>query len=123
MARVHIGLPPTPMWTRAIYRYVLDPGQFGRSKPGFEGGLDALFCPSETNLPRLKRKRISNTSSYTYVNPQDRGFVGDESATALLWDSVGGLGSAAHPGGGNVAYLDGHVTWLPAQRWTAGALP
>src|SRR5205823_6499232 len=26
------GMPPTAMWTRALYRYVLDPGQFGRSK-------------------------------------------------------------------------------------------
>src|SRR2546423_13157386 len=76
------GLPPTPTWNRAIYRYVLDPGQFGRAKPGFQGGLDALFCPSEANLPRLRRKRLSVISSYTYVNPRDRHFTGEEADTA-----------------------------------------
>lgn len=117
------GLPPTPLWTRALYQYVLDPGRARHPNPGFQGGLDALFCPSEENLPRLRRKRISNNSSYTYVNPQERHFTGDESTTSLFWDAMGGIGRAAHPGGGNVAYLDGHVFWLPAERWTAGDLP
>src|SRR5438067_5390831 len=107
------GLPPTPAWTRALYRYVLDPGQFGRAKPGFQGGLDALFCPSEANLPRLRRKRIAVVSSYTYVNPHDRHFTGEEADTALFWDTMGGIGRAAHPGGGNIGYQDGPVAWLP----------
>jgi hypothetical protein len=117
------GLPATPTWTRALYRYVLDPGQFGRAKPGFEGGLDALFCPSETNLPRLRRRRIAVVSSYTYVNPRDRHFESEEADTALFWDTMGGIGRAAHPGGGNIGFRDGHVGWLSAQRWTAADLP
>ena len=117
------GLPPTPMWTRALFQYVLDPGRARHANPGFQGGLDALFCPSETNLPRLLRKRFSNTSSYTYVNPRDLRFTGDESTISLFWDTFGGLGRAAHPGGGNVAYLDGHISWRPAERWTAVDLP
>jgi prepilin-type processing-associated H-X9-DG protein len=118
------GLPPSPNWTRALYRYVLDPGRAGVDKPGFQGGLDALFCPSEeANLPRLRRKRVSNTSSYTYVNPSDRRFNGDESTTSLFWDAMGGIGRAAHPGGGNVAYLDGHISWRSAERWVGGDLP
>ena len=117
------GLPPTPTWTRALYQYVLDPGRAGHANPGFQGGLDALFCPSEANLPRLRRKRIANISSYTYLNPRDRRLAGDESTTTLFWDAMGGIGRAAHPGGGNVAFLDGHVSWWPAERWTAGDLP
>jgi prepilin-type processing-associated H-X9-DG protein len=107
------GPPPTAMWAHSMYHYILD-----------RRGLDALFCPSEeVNLPRLKRKRVAQTSSYTYVNPQDRHFSGDETTTSVFWDTMGGIGRAAHPGGGNVAYLDGHAAWLPAQRWTAGDLP
>jgi prepilin-type processing-associated H-X9-DG protein len=117
------GLPPTRFWTFSMYQYVLDPGRPGRKKRAGEHGLDALFCPSEENLPQLKRQRAVNTSSYTYVNPRDRGLVGDETTIAVFWDRMGGIGRAAHPGGGNVAYLDGHVAWLPAQRWTAGDLP
>jgi prepilin-type processing-associated H-X9-DG protein len=108
----HEGMPPTPFWTFALYHYVLD-----------QRGLDALFCPSESNLPRLKRTRETNTTSYSYLDPKDRRFAGDETTTALFWDRMGGIGRAAHPGGGNVAYLDGHTAWLPAQRWTAGDLP
>lgn len=109
----HEGLPPTPVWNHSLYHYMLD-----------RRGLDALFCPSdEANLPRLKRKRVAQTSSYTYVNPHERGFTGDETTTAVFWDTMGGIGRAAHPGGGNVAFLDGHAIWLPAQRWTAGDFP
>jgi prepilin-type processing-associated H-X9-DG protein len=118
------GLPPTPVWTRALYPFVLDPGRTGHADPGFQGGLDALFCPSEeANLPRLRRKRVAITSSYTYVNPHDLRFTGDDSTTCLFWDTMGGIGRAAHPGGGNVAYLDGHVSWRPAERWRAGDFP
>jgi prepilin-type processing-associated H-X9-DG protein len=107
------GMPPTPAWNHSLYHYILD-----------RRGLDALFCPSEeANLPRLKRKRVAQTSSYTYVNPHERRFNGDETVTALFWDTMGGIGRAAHPGGGNVAFMDGHASWLPAQRWTAGDLP
>jgi prepilin-type processing-associated H-X9-DG protein len=106
------GLPPTHMWTHSMYRYILD-----------RRGLDAMFCPSEANLPRLKRKRVANTSSYTYVNPRERNFSGDETSTALFWDTMGGIGRAAHPGGGNVCFMDGHASWLAAPRWTAGDLP
>lgn len=118
------GLPPTANWTRALYHYVLDPGRAGRTHPGFHGGLDALFCPSEENLPHLRRQRLSNTSSYTYVSPSDRRLpLADESTTALFWDTMGGIGRAAHPGGGNVAFQDGHVSWLAAERWETGDLP
>jgi prepilin-type processing-associated H-X9-DG protein len=117
------GLPPTPFWTYSLYHYILDPGRAGHANPGFQGGLDALFCPSEANLPRLRRKRVANTSSYTYVNPRDGRLSGDDSTTALFWDSMGGIGRAAHPGGGNIAYLDGHVSWLPAPRWRTGDYP
>lgn len=107
------GLPPTVNWTHSLYDYILD-----------RRGLDALFCPSEeANLPRLKRRRVVHNSSYSYVNPHERRFTGDETTTAVYWDTMGGIGRAAHPGGGNVGYLDGHVRWLPAQRWTAGDLP
>jgi prepilin-type processing-associated H-X9-DG protein len=108
------GLPPTPMWNFAMYHYLLD-----------RKGLDALFCPSEeANLPRLKRKRVATTSSYTYLNPHaSHRFTGDETTTPLFWDTMGGIGRAAHPGGGNIAYMGGHAAWLPAQRWTAGDLP
>jgi prepilin-type processing-associated H-X9-DG protein len=108
------GLPPSPMWNFAMYHYLVD-----------RRGLDALFCPSEeANLPRLKRKRVASTSSYTYVNPHiSRRFTGDETTTPMFWDTMGGIGRAAHPGGGNVAYMDGHAVWLPAQRWTTGDMP
>jgi prepilin-type processing-associated H-X9-DG protein len=106
------GLPPTGQWTYSLYQYVLD-----------RKGLDALFCPSEANLPRLRRKRLSNTTSYTYVNPQDRRLIGDETTIPVFWDTMGGIGRAAHPGGGNIGYLDGHAAWLPADRWSGGDLP
>jgi prepilin-type processing-associated H-X9-DG protein len=108
------GLPPTPTWSYALYPYLVD-----------RRGLDALFCPSEeANLPRLKRKRQTTTSSYTYGHPHElRRFTGDETTTPLFWDSMGGIGQAAHPGGGNVAYMDGHTIWLPARRWLAGDMP
>jgi prepilin-type processing-associated H-X9-DG protein len=108
----HDGLPPTENWTYSLYHYILD-----------RRGLDALFCPSESNLPRLKRVRETNTTSYTYFSPAERQTTGDETTTAIFWDRMGGIGRAAHPGGGNVAYQDGHISWLSAQHWTAGDLP
>lgn len=115
--------PPTQSWTHALYQYILDPGRTGHPNPGFQGGLDALFCPSESSLPALKRKRVRNISSYSYLSPRERRLTGDETTTPLFWDRMGGIGRAAHPGGGNVGYMDGHSAWLPAQKWTAGDLP
>jgi prepilin-type processing-associated H-X9-DG protein len=132
------GLPPTGTWTYAIYPNIIGPDERGteeaasgsplaRRRPptgvGSEQGLETLFCPSEANLPQLRRQRVAYPSSYSYANPYERHFTGDEAATPLLWDRMGGIGRAAHPGGGNVAYLDGHASWLPAQRWTAGDFP
>jgi prepilin-type processing-associated H-X9-DG protein len=132
------GLPPTMVWNYALYPYLVGTDEKGSEevKAGSRlarrrgtrhahgaPGLDALFCPSEENLPQLRRQRVTYASSYTYLNPHDGPFNGDETTSAIFWDRMGGIGRAAHPGGGNVAFLDGHVTWRPAQRWRTGDLP
>jgi prepilin-type processing-associated H-X9-DG protein len=107
------GYPPTVGWVPALYPLFTD-----------RDGIDALFCPSETSLPRpLHKSRIYDASSYSYRNPSDRGPGHDEAGSAVVWDYLGGCGGGAHPGGGNVAYLDGHVVWRPHETWQNSDLP
>jgi prepilin-type processing-associated H-X9-DG protein len=107
------GYPPTVGWVHALYPLLTD-----------KDGAAAIFCPSETSLPRpLHKNRIYDASSYSYRNPSDLGPVHDEGGTAVVWDYLGGCGGGAHPGGGNVAYLDGHALWRPHDLWQNSDLP
>jgi len=104
--------PPTGTWVQSIYPLLTD-----------RDGTALLFCPSEENLPRPLRRHNWVNSSYSYRNPSPSGVVQDEAGTAVFWDYLGGSGAGAHPHGGNVAYLDGHVTWVPHDRWQNSDLP
>jgi prepilin-type processing-associated H-X9-DG protein len=104
--------PPTETWVQSLYPLLTD-----------RDGTAILFCPSEESLPRPLRKHNWVNSSYSYRNPSPTGVVQDEAGTAAFWDYLGGSGAGAHPHGGNVVYLDGHVTWLPHDRWRNSDLP
>lgn len=104
--------PPTERWVHAIYPLLTD-----------RDGTAILFCPSEENLPRPIRRHNWVNSSYSYRNPSPSGVVQDETGTPVFWDYLGGSGAGAHPHGGNVAYLDGHVKWVPHERWRNSDLP
>jgi prepilin-type processing-associated H-X9-DG protein len=105
--------PPSVGWVQALYPLLSD-----------KDGAAALFCPSETSLPRpYHKERFYDASSYSYRNPADLGLTHEEGGTAIVWDYLGGCGGAAHPGGGNVAYLDGHVVWRPHDLWQNSDLP
>jgi prepilin-type N-terminal cleavage/methylation domain-containing protein/prepilin-type processing-associated H-X9-DG protein len=68
----------------------------------------------------------------TYVSDFDGHDLG-LSDFPMWWDLNGGYrgpslilspGSVNHwPDGGNVAYLDGHACWFPAERWEPGDFP
>jgi prepilin-type processing-associated H-X9-DG protein len=104
--------PPTGTWVQSIYPLLTD-----------KDGTALLFCPSEETLPRPLRRHNWVNSSYSYRNPAPSGVVQDETGTPVFWDYLGGSGAGAHPHGGNVAFLDGHVTWLPHDRWQNSDLP
>jgi prepilin-type processing-associated H-X9-DG protein len=106
------GYPPTATWVPALFDLMTD-----------RDGSAIFFCPSEENMPRPLRKHNWVNSSYSYRNPAPSGVVLDESTTPLIWDYLGGSGAAAHPGGGNVVYVDGHTQWTPHNRWQNSDLP
>jgi prepilin-type processing-associated H-X9-DG protein len=106
------GYPPTVGWVRALYPLFTD-----------RDGVASIFCPSEQNLPRPLRRTNWENSSYSYRNPAPAGVVADESATPLFWDYLGGSGVGAHPGGGNVVYVDGHLAWRPHTSWQTSDQP
>jgi prepilin-type processing-associated H-X9-DG protein len=123
--------PPTETWVFAVYDLLTTPrqvtentaseddrestGREAMAKAFTKGGAEALFCPSEENLPRPLRKHNWVNSSYSYRDPG--GVVQDESGTPIFWDYLGGSGGGAHPGGGQVVFLDGHVVWKPHTQW------
>jgi prepilin-type processing-associated H-X9-DG protein len=127
--------PASAGWMRALWTYTVLPA--GEGAPATEvpgrrvrprtmtragvqlpSGAENFFCPSENELPRRQRAAPGTVlSSYTYRQPIANVVM------AFGWDLNGGTGEAAHPGGGNVGYLDGRVAWRPASRWAAADRP
>jgi prepilin-type processing-associated H-X9-DG protein len=123
--------PPTETWVFALFDLLTTPRENAQEAASGDGdlgpsrsrlaekfakeGAEALFCPSEESLPRPLRKNNWVNSSYSYRNPG--AVVQDESGTAIFWDYLGGTGGGAHPGGGQVVFLDGHVIWKPHTEW------
>jgi prepilin-type processing-associated H-X9-DG protein len=128
--------PPDSVWMRALYPYVLRPAGEEPDDPVLRrtrirprphrvqgvvlpAGAEVFFCPSEENLPRRRNAAPGAAlSSYEYRQPPS-----GSSAIPFAWDYLGGTGEAAHPGGGNVAFLDGRVAWRPSTQWAAGDQP
>lgn len=125
--------PASDGWMRALWMYTVSPAgeratdvpgrQIGRRpmiRQGVElaSGAENFFCPSEVEIPRRKRAALGTVlSSYTYRQPIA------SMNMPFGWDLNGGTGEAAHPGGGNVGYLDGRIAWRPASRWQAADQP
>jgi prepilin-type processing-associated H-X9-DG protein len=125
--------PAAEGWMRALWSYTVQPageqatdmpGRRVRSRPMSRAGVqlpsgaENFFCPSENELPRRQRAAPGTVlSSYTYRQPVPN------MALPFAWDLNGGTGEAAHPGGGNVGYLDSRVAWRPANRWSAADQP
>jgi prepilin-type processing-associated H-X9-DG protein len=125
--------PPSEGWMRSVFSYVVRPAgalnaedddlprrRGAAGQPGESEGAEIFYCPSEENLPRRRRAAPGTTlSSYTYLQPA----VTTASDRPFAWDLNGGSGAAAHPRGGNVAYLDGRVMWRASSQWSGSDQP
>jgi prepilin-type processing-associated H-X9-DG protein len=86
--------------------------------------LGIYSCPADKGAYRLHRKKIRSTDipvSYWYLASsfgQD-----DESSAPLVGDRMLPTLCGNHDDGGNVGYLDGHVSWWTSEQWGRMHLP
>ncbi|GIV19703.1 MAG: hypothetical protein KatS3mg023_1454 [Armatimonadota bacterium] len=84
----------------------------------YTDNLNVFFCPSD-NRPRPRRERAEMAVSYWYSRPSSD----DETSTPVFGDVMYSNWVGNHEDGGNVAYLDGHVSWRNVEQWQQENLP
>jgi prepilin-type processing-associated H-X9-DG protein len=102
------GYPPqNDHWPHAMLPYV--------------GQLSAFFCPSDNSVrTRRGRKRADLTISYWYQPaPSEDG----STKIAIFGDRMYSNFIGNHEDGGNVAFMDGHVSWVTSASWEKRKLP
>ena len=100
--------PDEDGWPRGLLPYV--------------DSLASYFCPSDDNI-RSARRRKSSSPSVSYWCGMSFDDTGDSTKIPVCGDRMYSNFVGNHDGGGNVAYLDGHVKWRTAVDWQKQGLP
>lgn len=97
--------PTSEYWVRPVSAYT--------------ARLDVFFCPSDER-PRPRRESAETAVSYWYRQPDNRR---EGSAPFIFGDVLYSNWVGNHEDGGNVAYLDGRVSWRSVKQWQQEQLP
>ncbi|MHB1000191.1 MAG: type II secretion system protein [Armatimonadota bacterium] len=82
--------------------------------------LEDFNCPSDSGI-RTRNSDIAAKLSYWYKEPDIS--IDDNSMIVINGDRLYPNLTGNHDDGGNVAYLDGHISWTTAEQWQANDLP
>lgn len=84
--------------------------------------LEYLTCPSDIGIRPIKKKKGEiSTVSYFYNDPKAKS--DDASTIVTCGDRVYPNFTGNHTDGGNIAFLDGHISWKTTEQWEKESLP